>query len=349
MAGNAVLIRKADVSANSVCDAGEEGDDELSSLHIQPKGGDFIAAADDAGDIHLLELCVERLASASLNATLSGDAPGATEAKSTPYEVKRVGVLRGGHSSVVTSAQFHPTMTRCLVSAALDASIAVWDHSKHTPLGSKNKGVSRGLEWSESMGGSYSARSFNPPLVHALAMHSGGRYFAAGLGDASVSLHAFASHGKKKGGERGPELVRRFAGGHSAAVAAVHFAAHDQDLLLSAGNDKRVAFWRLEPWIQKHEATRAHHAHKDNRGSGGKQKNSKAVVAESSTGTCVADGVAELSTKAGAMGVENEETEPHARLAHTEKVNWISSAHHTSVVFIADVSSVVSVFDVSCV
>jgi hypothetical protein len=161
----------------------------------------------------------------------------------------------------------------------------MWDLSKLTPAassssavatGGKKKGAStRALSWSHTVasaeasdgggedgrlasgGGASSARSFNPPLVQALAVHGSGRYFAAGLGDSSVALHAFAhpSSSSSSGGSKlEPTLVRRLVGGHSAAVAAVHFAAHDEDLLLSAGNDKRIAFWHLAPMLEAQKA-----------------------------------------------------------------------------------------------
>jgi len=170
----------------------------------------------------------------------------------------------------------------------------MWDLSKLTPTssasaasssatsGGKKKGAStRSLSWAHTVasaeasdgggedgrlasgGGASSAQSFNPPLVQALAVHGSGRYFAAGLGDSSVALHAFAhpssssstSSSSSGGGAKSePTLVRRLVGGHSAAVAAVHFAAHDDDLLLSAGNDKRIAFWHLAPMLEAHKA-----------------------------------------------------------------------------------------------
>lgn len=292
--GGAMLVREATVSLRDVCAPGDDGDDEISSLHLQPRGGNLVAAADDAGAIHLLEICSERLAAnnTSNDGLVDGSDPSTTAtttagSSSSPsrMRVDRFGCLTGGHNSVVTGAFFHPTMTRSVVSGALDASLAMWDLSKLTPAassssavatGGKKKGAStRALSWSHTVasaeasdgggedgrlasgGGASSAQSFNPPLVQALAVHGSGKYFAAGLGDSSVALHAFAhpSSSSSSGGSKlEPTLVRRLVGGHSAAVAAVHFAAHDEDLLLSAGNDKRIAFWHLAPMLEAQKA-----------------------------------------------------------------------------------------------
>mmetsp|Transcript_75173 Transcript_75173/g.147178 ORF Transcript_75173/g.147178 Transcript_75173/m.147178 type:complete len:524 (-) Transcript_75173:103-1674(-) len=420
-----LLVREATASLRGVCAPGDDGDDEITSLDVQPRGGSLVTAADDSGAIHVLELCPPQspLAdSPSSSNSLVGSPSSSTAAEALPppssaslsspaVTIQRRGSLVGGHGSVVTGALFHPTMQApgCVVSGALDASLALWDLAKLPTLPSDGKAGSSGssggvkasraacLAWSETVGQApesmSSAQSFNPPLVHAIAVHPNGKYFACGLGDASVALHAFASPSskakqKKKGGGGGgsgggsgpgPLLVRRLVGGHSCAVAAVHFSAHDDDLLLSAGNDKRISFWHLAPLLAEKEADGASKGaaagtvsdksvHTEaKKGSSKKNKHkkrgpkSKEAVEESrgvvsaipederASGVAAEDAPSREAPPTHHAGSGEDETEgsPHARLVHGEKVNWMASAHHTSAVFLADVTSVISIFDVS--
>lgn len=273
---DSVLIREPLLKMCDVCEDGDN-DDELSFINLHPKNGEQVAVADDAGLVHLLQLRRD---------------------SNSSYFLER-GPCLASHQNIVTGVLFRPSTLRDVVSGSLDGSIAGWDTSKpHKPL------------WTESIAtfeSTNSAQSLNPPLVHAIAVHGTGRYFAAGLGDGSVYVNTFS---------KTQRCSRRLTGGHTSGVAQVHFAGFDDELLISAGNDKRVSFWRLGSIFQKEKA----------------KSKSKTKTKSSS-----ADSSSEI----------DEELAPHARLAHTEKINWLASSTATCSVYVADVSSVITILDVS--
>jgi hypothetical protein len=414
-----LVVRVPSLSLQGVCGPGADGDDELSSLHVQPKSGGLVAVADDAGTVHLLELIssaraitghlaaatsVESLSNATtananvrsnefpdayeddslsdvfsqvflqvsgqdipehagvpgLAAALPNEGRAAagrslTAAASRVVSLVRGPTLFGGHGSVCTGAYFRPTTPRDLVSGALDATLCLWDLSKPrrpawaAPVPSladvypdDDCGVPGGSATGAGAAANTTAQSFNPPLVQCVHTHPNGRYFAAGLGDASIAVHAWPGQGgsssssSSSGG--GPRLVRRLVGGHAAAVAAVHFCAFDAGLLVSGGNDRKMCFWRLGPLFGADAPpTRASRPRGGGRGSSGKKGKGRA----GSGGAAAASG-----GEARFSPVDVEVAVP-ARLAHRDKINWVSSEHHSSTVHLADVSPVISVFDVS--
>mmetsp|Transcript_24301 Transcript_24301/g.31637 ORF Transcript_24301/g.31637 Transcript_24301/m.31637 type:complete len:381 (-) Transcript_24301:8-1150(-) len=274
-----MILREPTLTMRDVCNEGEN-DDEISSINVQPKGGEYIAAADDAGSVHLLKIGQSR-----------------REGSERRSLILERGPCLSAHENIVTGALFRPSTLRDVLSGSLDGSLKGWDISKpHKPIWSEHI---RAPETEDS------SKLLNPPLVHGIDVHSSGRYFAAALGDSSVSLHAFG---------KSPRCVSRFTGGHSTSVAQVHFTGFDPNLLLSVGNDMKIAFWPLEDILQQDKPKKGH----------------------------VKDGAAE-------KGHDLVDTAPHARLAHTQKMNWISSSTISSAVHIADVSPIISVFDVSCV
>jgi WD repeat-containing protein 53 len=263
-----VIVRDPILMMNDVCEQNDD-DDEISCINVSPKNGDFVVAADDAGLVHVLNI--------------------KRAANTAQFELERGPSLRA-HTNVVTGVQCRPTTLRDIISGSLDGTLIGWDISK------PNKPV-----WCEEMGNleppNSSAQSLNPPLVHSISMHNSGRYFAAGLGDGTISVHAFS---------KTQQPIGRLVGGHSTAIAQVHFPGFDHQLLVSAGNDKKVSFWQLESML-------------DNR--------SKA-------------------TNAMKERVDTVEG-PHCRLAHSEKINWLASSTTSSNLHVADVSPVITVFDVS--
>ena len=158
-ASEGLLLRTASLALADVCSPGEDGDDEISSLHVQPKGGGLIAAADDSGAVQLLELMS--------TAAQAGGAEGASGGRVVSLE--RKGRLASGHQSVCVGAMFRPTTAHDLVSGALDGPLAGWYLSRPaTP--SWHHRVPSAAEAAGSAGAETTAQSLNPPLVQSLTV-----------------------------------------------------------------------------------------------------------------------------------------------------------------------------------
>jgi len=401
---NGLVVRSASLSMTEVCSPGSDGDDELSSLHVQPSNGKFVAVADDAGTVHLLEL-KSSMASNAQNFTItdensstevacsatvrSDEFPDAYEddslsevfsqvslqvssqdsklrdglqgspaaqsvqdntqpsrpaATTRAVSVVRKSILTGGHTSVCSGAYFRATTPRDLVSGALDATLCLWDVSKPRrpvwagPVPSLNDLYPDDGSLANSAAASSASQSFNPPLAQCMSGHPNGRYFAAGLGDASVAVHAWPEPSSSSSNSS-PRLLRRLVGGHAAAVAAVHFCAFDASLLVSGGNDKKLCFWRLGKLFNADESpTPVNRTGNKGGRSGSTKKKRKAKAGEK--------GDSSACDEAGLCSVDVEVAAP-ARLAHNDKINWVSSEHHSSVIHLADVTPTITVFDVS--
>lgn len=343
-----LILREPAIRTADLLHSNEE-EDEISSLHIQPKGGGLLAAADDSGAVHILEIKRRSAPARSNGPPPASHAAEDGQKDATPdntWSLERTRTLSGAHACVCTGALFRPNNAHELVSGALDGTLGLWDLSKagrpswqaSVPLLSGG-GSAGEEEGGGNTGSASSPQSVNPPYVHGLSIHQSGRYFAAGLGDGSVGCWAFGSG--RGDGNSGPRVVGRLTGGHSVAVAAVHFANFDEELLLSAGNDKRIAFWRMGSLFT---ATSAH-----SKKQSGKSKSASRKAMESGPRKGEYPQGGEGNEKSG--GIADGEVEgglaPHARLAHTSKINWIASSFGECAVHIADVSPVISCFDVS--
>jgi len=390
-----LLVRSASLSMTEVCSPGTDGDDELSSLHVQPSNGKFVAVADDAGTVHLLELKSSTVPNShtltstdlasnavvqsdefpdaydddplsevfsqvsmqvsSPDTKLQDDVSGSLAVPSTQsntqqssptataraVSIVRKSTLIGGHTSVCSGAYFRATTPRDMVSGALDASLCLWDITKpRRPVWAGSVPSLSDLypddgKLANSAAVKNASQSFNPPLAQCMSGHPNGRYFAAGLGDASIAVHAWADPSSNSG----PRLLRRLVGGHAAAVAAVHFCAFDEGLLVSGGNDKKLCFWHLGQLFNADTLPKpGNHSGNGGGRSGSTKKKRKAKAGGSGDSNAGGEG--------GVCPADVGVAVP-ARLAHSEKINWVSSENLSRTVHLADVTSTISVFDVS--
>lgn len=121
--------------------------DEIADVRLSP-GGEYLCAADDAGDVHVL-----RLAGA-----------------------QRLRRLTGAHTSLLSAACFVPRLANALVSGGLDSSVVWWDYAK-----GRRTGV-----WRATAASSGGGMLFNPPYVHALVAEY--PFVAAALGDGRIAV-----------------------------------------------------------------------------------------------------------------------------------------------------------------
>ena len=202
------------------------GEEEVSCVSACPRGA-LAAVTDDAGDIRVFDLRSRRMR-------------------------RR---MRGAHEPMAAACCWRGAdAPQQLVSAGLDATLALWDMGDQGKL--KRRWPARDVSLLQ---GGMSA-GVNPPYVHALACDASARLCAAAIGDGSVcvySTHAAALGGigsRGGGGGRRKRGVSGRGGGdglyvatspeaHAAAASAVAFC-HGGAALVSGGNDRRLALWR---------------------------------------------------------------------------------------------------------
>ncbi|KAM7524900.1 hypothetical protein LguiA_014802 [Lonicera macranthoides] len=206
----------------------------------------FLAAADDSGDIKIIDLRQQSL-----------------------YKT-----LRGGHDSICSSVQFLPWRPWEVITGGLDSKLVMWDFSKGRP----NKILDFGAEACSDGG-----QSLNPAFVHAVAvpevdmLDRTDRICVVARGDGIVDVINIESElaetkSRSKGtqsrskarilspnseastqnGTKKLHLDYSF-GGHTAAVSCVAFSKFGEKgkYIISGGNDKSVKAW---DWSRHSEA-----------------------------------------------------------------------------------------------
>nr|XP_048323242.1 cellulose synthase A catalytic subunit 8 [UDP-forming] [Ziziphus jujuba var. spinosa] len=202
----------------------------------------FLAAADDGGDVKIIDIHQKCL-----------------------YKT-----LRAGHTSICSSLQFLPWRPWEVITGGLDSKLVMWDFSKGRPL----KIVDFGLN--DSNGG----QCLNPAFVHAIAvpdidmLNKSEKICAVARGDGvvdvinieselaimksktSIKSHK-GSHTRSKDSsptcnmespdQNGRKRVHLdySLGGHTAAVSCVSFSLFGErgKFIISGGNDKSVKVW----------------------------------------------------------------------------------------------------------
>lgn len=207
--------------------------DEVGQLALSEDGA-FLAAADDAGAVHVFDLA-------------AGRPP----------------VVLHGHDTICASVAFRPRrdlppdgLGLQLCSGGMDARCIHWDASAGRPVsewaltpaeggGSGQPGGGSGGEGHEAGADYVAPTSFNPRFVHGLSYSPDGRAVAVALGDGAIEL---------RDADTGGLLASRSA--HRAATSQAHFTTlrepgapldgADRLVLLTAGDDRRLRLWAAE-------------------------------------------------------------------------------------------------------
>ncbi|XP_024024162.1 cellulose synthase A catalytic subunit 8 [UDP-forming] [Morus notabilis] len=218
--------------------------EEINQIALNYKSS-FLAAADDGGDVKIIDISQKCL-----------------------YKT-----LRAGHTSICSSVQFLPWRPWEVISGGLDSKLVMWDFSKGRP----HKIVDFALH--DNNGGS-TGQCFNPAYIHALAvpdidmLDKSGKICTVARGDGSVDvidveselavIKSKTSTGSQRGsqnrsknrsrtndtenseqnGRKRIHLDYSF-GGHTAAVSCVAFSLFGErgKFIISGGNDKSVKVW----------------------------------------------------------------------------------------------------------
>jgi len=208
--------------------------DEVGQLALSEDGA-FLAAADDAGTVHVFDLA-------------AGRPP----------------VVLHGHDTICASVAFRPRrdlppdgLGLQLCSGGMDARCIHWDASTGRPVsewaltpaegggGGQPGGGGGGGEGHEAGADYVAPTSFNPRFVHGLSYSPDGRAVAVALGDGSLEL---------RDADTGGLLASRAA--HRAAASQALFTTlrepgapldgADRLVLLTAGDDRRLRLWAAE-------------------------------------------------------------------------------------------------------
>lgn len=269
--------------------------EEINQVALNQKAS-YLAAADDSGEIKVIDL----------------------------ENCKLQKTLRGVHTNICSTVQFHPHRPWELISGGLDSKIVKWDFSKGRPL----KVVDQGIGTAQP---GVSGQFFNPPFVHVLAMPEGkmvgkaSKVMAVARGNGAVEMCDLTlekCHELRRGGailkdldqdktSKGKTIQKETVdiaddaveGMHLSAVSSVTFARYEESrsFVISGSNDKCIKLW---DWCKENDAANV-----------------------------------ETSSSNKPRG------ELLLNVHHTRKVNWICTAARTSEnVFVADTSKRLSIY-----
>ncbi|KAJ8616527.1 hypothetical protein MRB53_035899 [Persea americana] len=228
--------------------------EEINQIAFSSKSP-FLAAADDSGDVKIIDTRQKCL-----------------------YKT-----LRAVHTSICSSVQFLPWRPWEVVTGGLDAKLVMWDFSRGRPY----KVVDFGMPDMDNHESSCNAgQCFNPAFVHAIAVPEmdmlGGldKFCAVAKGDGAIDVinitselavvNSTSSSQSRKGSKsrskgnmpaldattidqgQGKRLHLDYAlGGHTAAVSCVAFSLFGQrgKFIISGGNDAFVKVWDWSKYL----------------------------------------------------------------------------------------------------
>ncbi|GJZ09746.1 WD repeat-containing protein 53 [Tanacetum coccineum] len=220
--------------------------EEINQISCNSKSS-FIAAADDGGDIKIIDIHQKCL-----------------------YKT-----LRAAHESICSSVQFLPWRPWEVITGGLDSKLIMWDFSKGRPYKVMDLGKS------DPENNSNAPQCFNPAFVHAIAvpevdmLDKVGKICVVARGDGVVDVINIESEFKaaksqgssksRKGGQakstkpenQDPDRRTRLrldytSGGHTAAVSCVAFSMFGErgKYIVSGGNDKAVKAWNWSRYFE---------------------------------------------------------------------------------------------------
>ncbi|KAL1826846.1 hypothetical protein ACET3Z_005258 [Daucus carota] len=225
--------------------------EEINQIVCSSKSS-FVAAADDGGDVKIIDIRQHR-----------------------PYKT-----LRNSHESICSTVQFLPWRTWEVITGGLDSKLIMWDFSKGRPL----KILDFGKPDVNARGSA--EQCFNPAFVHSIAVPQVdmldriGKVCVVGRGDGIVSVidiesefddpklknsskHKKNSQLRSKGSvsssnsESQDQTQKKYInldytiGGHTAAVSCVTLSTFGEKgkYIISGANDKAVKAWNWSAYV----------------------------------------------------------------------------------------------------
>ncbi|KAK9829594.1 hypothetical protein WJX72_006785 [[Myrmecia] bisecta] len=306
-----VDLRKGDGAAVQQWDYNSE---EVNQLAVNARGT-FLAAADDAGEVKVIDLRTGKLHK----------------------------TLRHVHDNICSTVAFRPHRPWEVVSGGLDSKLVQWDFGS---------GKAKRIWRSGGEAASLDGQIFNPPLVHSMAVPATDarpftRLAVAARGDGNIVVYDLdaecssdSSSSKSKRGmqrQRHAEqhqtqprlcILGREQGGHQAAVNHVSFVEASQGRqLLSGGNDKQVLLWNWPAAVSPERST----------------VDWQAGQPEAKEAEPPAIALAGLSLEEGQA---TDKPLLACRISHGRKVNCVTSVGSSFVqtVFVADVSKKIAMY-----
>ncbi|KAF5840759.1 WD40-repeat-containing domain protein [Dunaliella salina] len=191
-AASASEVKRIDLRTPSIASTFSCNKDEVNQVAINAKGN-FLAAADDAGDVQVLDLAAGKL--------FKG--------------------IQAAHSNIASSVCFRAHKPWELITAGFDQTVARWDFSRGKCLARMRIEMEATAEGESQL--------FNPPMVHALAVPGTSsrpwcQVAAAARGDGTVEVfdvdEASSSNSSSTAVSRGAKPASKGRG-----VAASHGAA----------------------------------------------------------------------------------------------------------------------------
>ncbi|CAM9897195.1 unnamed protein product [Discosporangium mesarthrocarpum] len=180
------------------------GEEEVNQLSLHPKSGEYLAVADDSGEVRVYHT--------------------ATRARHK--------ILRHIHTNICNTVQFRPSSSWDLASGGLDSTLVFWDFSSGHVRSVADLTASP-VRGTASASTATPSQLLNPPFVNSLSFTRDGGHLAAALGDATVAVFD----------PRERRILGRCSGHRAPVAQQVHFSVFDPEVLVSTGNDCRMLIW----------------------------------------------------------------------------------------------------------
>lgn len=223
----------------------EDEVNQISVSAVQPSGKWSVACCEDGGDVHVFRAGVG-------NGEDNDELDDESESTGLGMGIGH-SCLSGVHVNMCTGVRWQHGSDRLLVSGSMDSTICMWSTMSGRPIAGGHITCGPDNAGASTSGGT---QLLNPPYVNSLDV--GRRACAVGLGDGTIGIYDVVT--QRPIGQR----LR----GHDAATACVTFVRGalseeeeevgasgmgrtegmtkwEDDLLFSAGNDRKICLWNL--------------------------------------------------------------------------------------------------------